>query len=134
MIEINERLRELRVKCGFTQNQLAKILNIDRSTYAYYETGKTRPDVSTIMTLAKIFNISVSELLEDEFLPQSVAERKDTRDYVHGKKNSSHIYELSMHEKELVGAFRVCSAEQQEKILAYVHRTVEKNTDVRHVH
>lgn len=134
MLKINERLRELRVKCGFTQSQLAKILSIDRSTYAYYETGKTRPDVSTIMMLSRVFNISISEFLEDESSPQNVAERESTMDYVHGKKNSSHIYELSAKEKELVGAFRVCSAEQQDKILIDIHKVAENNTDIHHSH
>lgn len=45
-IRINERLRELRIKSGYTQSQIAKILNIDRSTYSYYEIGKTTPDIS----------------------------------------------------------------------------------------
>jgi transcriptional regulator with XRE-family HTH domain len=68
LFKLNERLRELRGKCGYTQSQVAKLLNIDRSTYAYYETGKTRPDVSSLVMLAKIFNISSR--------PKSVAERR----------------------------------------------------------
>lgn len=85
-IRINERLRELRIKSGYTQNQIAKILNIDRSTYSYYEIGKTMPDVSALMILAKVFNISINELLEDESRPHSVADSGIRSDYVHGKK------------------------------------------------
>lgn len=116
-VRINERLRELRVKSGYTQSQIAKILNIDRSTYSYYEIGKTMPDISVLMTLAKIFNIPINELLADESGPRSVADSSLRMDYVHGKKNTSHIYELSDREKELVGAFRACTEPQQEKIL-----------------
>lgn len=116
MLNINERLRELRIKCGYTQNQVAKLLNIDRSTYAYYETGKTRPDVSTLMMLSKIFNIPINELLADESLPKSVADSA-AMDYIQGKKNSSRIFELSQNEKELIGAFRVCPSEVQDELL-----------------
>ena len=123
-LRINERLRELRVKSGYTQNQIAKILNIDRSTYSYYEIGKTTPDISVLVTLAKVFNIPINELLADETAPQSVADHGFTADYIHAKKNSSHIYELSVKEKELVGAFRACSEKQQNEALAYLENAV----------
>lgn len=126
-IRINERLRELRIKSGYTQNQIAKILNIDRSTYSYYEIGKTTPDVSVLMTLAKVFNISISELLADESATHSVADSKAKRAYLSGKKNSSHIYELSPQEKELVGLFRTCTDEQKEKLLGCIKKHVQAN-------
>lgn len=104
-IRINERLRELRIKSGYTQNQIAKILNVDRSTYSYYEIGKTTPDVSALITLAKIFNISISELLADESNPYPVADSKTKRDYVSGKKNSSHIFMNYHHRKKSLWDF-----------------------------
>ena len=58
---INAKLRELRVKSGYTQHQIADILNIDRSTYTYYETGKTSPDITVLAKLSKIFNVSIDE-------------------------------------------------------------------------
>ncbi len=125
MFKLNERLRELRGKCGYTQSQVAKLLNIDRSTYAYYETGKTRPDVSSLVMLAKIFNISSR--------PKSVAERRTLSNgshissYADIQKNSSHIYDLAPEEKELVGAFRSCSAEEQKKLIEYVSSIVIKH-------
>lgn len=116
-LRINERLRELRVKSGYTQSQIAKILNIDRSTYSYYEIGKTMPDISVLITLAKVFNIPINELLADESSPQAMTDVGLRLDYVHGKKNTSHIYELSDREKELVGMFRTCTEEQQNSVL-----------------
>ena len=117
-IRINERLRELRIKSGYTQSQIAKILNIDRSTYSYYEIGKTMPDISSLLTLSKVFNISINELLADEATTKSVADGGQKMDFFRGKKNSSHIYELSGTEKELVGTFRTIAPEQQKKFLS----------------
>ena len=116
-ISINERLRELRIKSGYTQSQIAKILNIDRSTYSYYEIGKTMPDLSALMTLAKIFNISLNELLADETKHAVVADSGAKNEFFEGKKNSSHIYELSRDEKELIGMFRAFPEEQQKRVL-----------------
>lgn len=119
-LRINERLRELRIKSGYTQNQIAKILNIDRSTYSYYEIGKTMPDVSVLIILSKVFNIPINELLSDENNPKSLADRGIRQNFVCGKKNSSHIYELSGPEKELVGIFRTLSKDQQEKLMRHL--------------
>lgn len=128
MLKINERLRELRVKCGYTQNQVAKLLNIDRSTYAYYETGKTRPDIFSLLMLSKIFNLPINELLADESAPHGFSD-SGSMDYVRGKKNSSRIFDLSREEKELVGAFRACSAEEKKKLLNKALRTVEQHDE-----
>lgn len=127
-IRINERLRELRIKSGYTQSQIAKILNIDRSTYSYYEIGKTMPDISVLMTLAKVFNISISELLADETSPRSVADGGQKMEFFRGKKNSSRIYELSGCEKELVGTFRTFTEEQQKKLLSDLKKETLKNS------
>ncbi len=116
---INERLRELRVKSGYTQYQIAKLLNIDRSTYSYYEIGKTMPDITVLLTLSRIFNIPINEMLADEDFADGVSDSGAMPSFLHSKKNTSHIYELSNREKELVGAFRVCTPEAQDKILAF---------------
>jgi transcriptional regulator with XRE-family HTH domain len=125
-ISINERLRELRIKSGYTQSQIAKILNIDRSTYSYYEIGKTMPDLSALMTLAKIFNISLGELLADETKHAAIADSGAKNEFFEGKKNSSHIYELSRDEKELIGMFRSFPEEQQKKVLESLRSSSSK--------
>ena len=38
-------LKFYRHECGLTQQQVADRLKIERSTYTYYETGKTKPDI-----------------------------------------------------------------------------------------
>jgi len=120
-------LRELRVKSGYTQVQIAKILNIDRSTYSYYEIGKTTPDISVLITLSKIFNIPINDMLADEGTPEAVADSRSKSNFSYSKKNTSHIYELSDNEKALVGAYRACNAEQQNKLLTYINENVLKN-------
>lgn len=43
--------------------QVAKMLNIDRSTYAYYETGKTKPDVDTLLKLCVVYDVTLDYLV-----------------------------------------------------------------------
>ena len=57
------RLKELRIKNGMYQKDVAKILGIERTTYVKYETGVTEPDIKTLIKLADIFNVTLDYLL-----------------------------------------------------------------------
>lgn len=56
-------LRFLRKVNGFTQKELAVLLHIDRSTYAYYEIGKTKPSFHAAAWLARFYQVTLDELL-----------------------------------------------------------------------
>ena len=64
--EIARNIKKLRENSGYTQQQVADVLNVDRSTYAYYELGKILPSIETIYSLSRVFNVHYSELLGDE--------------------------------------------------------------------
>ena len=57
-----KNIKLFRLYNGYTQQQVADILNVDRSTYAYYESGKSVPDIETIIKLARLYNISIDFL------------------------------------------------------------------------
>ena len=103
---LSKRLKILRENCGYTQQQIADALNIDRSTYTYYETGKTSPDIHAIVKLAKIFNVSYSDILDDETPNSSVRDPLMKSMGRYGGKNAYNIYELSKQEKRLIIYFR----------------------------
>ena len=69
-------LKYYRHECGLTQQQVADRLKIERSTYTYYETGKTKPDINTLIKIAKVFNVSYTALLEgvEDELEDAIAE------------------------------------------------------------
>ena len=62
----SERLRELRKSRGRTQQEIADLLNIRRSTYGEYERGVILPPTDKIQTLAKYFNVTVDWLIGKE--------------------------------------------------------------------
>ncbi len=62
---LGNRLRELRLAFGFKQEDIAKTLNVSRSTYSYYETGTTRPDPAVLGKLSHYYNIPVTAFYED---------------------------------------------------------------------
>ncbi len=63
---IAETLRRLRVQSDFSQQNIADILNVNRSTYTYYETGKTTPDVRTLYKISKIFDVPIEIFFPEE--------------------------------------------------------------------
>ena len=48
----NRRLKQLREINSLTQKQVADILGITRSSYAYYELGKSHPGIEGLKILA----------------------------------------------------------------------------------
>lgn len=64
MAPVGERIRQLRKQNNFSQKQLAKLLNVSNSTICNYETGVSKPDLSILVQLATIFNVSIDYLMD----------------------------------------------------------------------
>ena len=56
-------LADLRKNASLTQEQLAQILNVSKSTLAHYEQGVTSPNIYILSSLANFFNVPVDYLL-----------------------------------------------------------------------
>lgn len=63
---IGESLRRVRMEHNLKQKDIAEAIGIDRSTYSFYETGKTNPPIETMCALAKIYNVTIGYLIGKE--------------------------------------------------------------------
>ena len=54
MKQSGERIRQLRIKAGFTQEKIAQELNIDRSFYSRVESGKNGCSVDLLTQLSEL--------------------------------------------------------------------------------
>ena len=61
-IKFNTRLKELRLEAGLTQKDLAKAIEVGRTTISEYESGKIVPKQEGLLKLANHFNVSVDYL------------------------------------------------------------------------
>ena len=59
----SDRLRAARENAGFTQQQVADVIHVHRSTYSYYELGVSEPSLAATKELALLFQVSVDDLL-----------------------------------------------------------------------
>jgi len=61
--KIGEKIRELRREAGYTQKQLAAMLNKSETGFASWEQGLSEPSVNDIRLLCRIFGVSADCLL-----------------------------------------------------------------------
>ena len=75
-------LRTVRRILGISQCEMAEKLDIDRSTYSYYETGKSEPPIYRLKKIIDFFNskLGVKKVNFDILL-------SDKLDYLNTKKN-----------------------------------------------
>jgi len=59
------KLIELRKAKGFTQQKVADFLNITKEAYSHYERYTREPNLEIICKLAKLYNVDVSELINE---------------------------------------------------------------------
>ncbi len=60
--KLSENLKKYRTKFNLTQGDLAEILNKDRTSIAKYESGSAQPPFNVLISLAKIYDITIDEL------------------------------------------------------------------------
>ena len=74
-----ENLKTLRKQKGFSQEELATRLHVVRQTISKWEKNLSVPDADTLIRLAEVLEVSVSELLgakiENENAASDVAEQ-----------------------------------------------------------
>ena len=63
-----DKLKKLRKREDYTQEDLANLLNITRQSVSQWETGLSYPTSSTAQLIAKLFDIDLSDLFDKKEL------------------------------------------------------------------
>ena len=63
IMDFSEVLKELRESNCITQEQLARQIDVSRSTIAGYESKNREPDFDKLLSLSRFFHVSVDYLL-----------------------------------------------------------------------
>lgn len=67
-------LQFLRKSHNYTQEELAKKLDISRQAVSKWETGITVPDLEVLLKISKLYHISINDLLEPQIQPQRITD------------------------------------------------------------
>lgn len=71
----HEKIKHLRLESNYTQNILAKKLNVTRQTISSWENGRTQPSKETITLLAELYSVPIEFLLNDN---KEFTDKKDS--------------------------------------------------------
>lgn len=55
-----------REKAGMTQNEVAKVLGVNQSAVSFWESGRNHPRAKQMVKLAKLYGVTVDELLRED--------------------------------------------------------------------
>lgn len=95
MITIGNRIRELRVKVGMSQQRLAEILGVSRPTISQIENDERKIFADELIKLSEAFNISVDNLLNIEKSPLIILEEGER------KKKTSQMIRINVPQKNV---------------------------------
>lgn len=120
---LSDRLRYLREKNGYTQRQVAEYLNIERSTYTYYEIGKTKPDLEALKKLSAFFHVSIDYLLENKTVL-----RGEYAPYDLDRSHEDGMTGLPDEEKLLLRLYRKLNTEAKKSLLENMARIIKNQS------
>lgn len=114
---LGEKLKLLRLQFGFTQQQVADVLGIERSAYTYYELGRTKElKGAMLQTLSRLYNVELSYFCDPEctkpvFIRSPKTQKEAALQNIQSSEN------LTSDEKKLLSIFRSCSQKKKEALL-----------------
>ena len=92
---ISERIRGLREKNGISQAELARRLDVTRSSVNAWESGLSAPTTQYVVALTRVFHVSADYLLGTEpeytlslrgYSPEEIRLLTDLVDFIDSKK------------------------------------------------
>lgn len=107
MNKLGTRLKELREKGGYSQQQLADYLHLSRSTIEMYEHGKRDPNTETKEAIADFFNVNM--------------------DYLFGRDGNSYNEFLNADEKRILSYYRLLNAAGKRRIHEYIEIIADRD-------
>ena len=113
---LGKKLLNLRKEYKMTQNDVAKILGMSRTSFSKYENGIANPPLQVLRKIAAIYNVGLEYLIFDENtlirLNDSLNEDDETAEVPFSK-----ITDLKPIEKEIIGKFRTFSDEEKTEFI-----------------
>lgn len=86
---LGEKIADLRKQNGWSQEELAEMMNVSRQSVSKWEGSQSIPDLQRILQLASIFSVTTDYLLKDDY---------ETADYTKEESNLESTRVISMQE------------------------------------
>lgn len=121
---LSQKLKELRLTYGLTQNDVAEIIDKERSSIAKYENGAAVPPIIILNKFAKIYNISVDELVGNSKLNKNLVFHAKASSK--SKKDSENFLDVPIEYRKLLLRMRLLDKEEFNRIQGEVYDMTEE--------
>lgn len=113
-MEFSQIVKSLRLERGWSQQEVADRVGLNKMTISQHENGKRKPSFEVIEALAEIFHVDMNYLL-------GYSDKITRLSGDHTDPTSGPYVEVTAAELELLKAFRHAGAETQAAIRAILH-------------
>lgn len=132
-MQMKNRLRELRLEKGESQEEVAKLLSLSRTSYCKYEIGTYEPAIESLLILANHYRVTVDYLVGRTDTPfgsedystdeiELIAEyrKSDKQDMIKNiMSETEQMSSLSDDERELVNNYRIAGKSSKRSLLDF---------------
>jgi transcriptional regulator with XRE-family HTH domain len=121
---LNEKLRKLRLEKNYTQDYVAKYLNMTRQGYAHYEAGLRSPDHQTLLKLSNLYHIDIGDLINNFTTPIDTNMLQENPPYHTSVKTelptNKKTIQLTYDERRLFNLFQKLTSSEKKELLAFL--------------
>ncbi len=103
MAKFSIRLKALRAEKEISQQELANIIGVSKSSINMYERGEREPSFETLESVADYFNVDMDYLMGRQDIPRKIDLSHFKTDFV---SDMSHYFKLTDHENNVISAYR----------------------------
>ncbi len=122
---LGNKLKELRKNFCMTQDEIAEILDMSRTSFSKYENGAANPPLSVMRKLAKIYNVPIEYLIHDESTSITLNEAKT--DHEPDPNNLVYYFsQLTPEERKLIMKLRLMQNDKKQEIIDKVNDDEEE--------
>jgi transcriptional regulator with XRE-family HTH domain len=124
-VKFGNLLRTYRKAHKFTQKKVSDYLGVERSTYAKYETADRSPEISYIIKLAILYNVTLDEFFDAFFS----ADSEMTSTVVAGNKSSEKIVaQVTEQEMSLIRYYR--ESLRKAEIISFAEKVYNQDSEI----
>ena len=124
-IPLADKLKELRKNFCMTQDDIAVLLDMSRTTFSKYENGAANPPLSVLRKLSAIYNVPIEYLIHDEHSSKMIF-NSGTEDKVPEEDSGFQYFsQLTKEERKLILKLRLMQKEKKAEII----RTIESDDE-----
>ena len=114
-MDFSQILKELRLERGWSQQEVADRIGINKMTVSQYESGQRRPSFNRIEKIADIFQVDLNYLLGfTDKIDRPAGDQTDPPD-------ANKYLAVTLTEIRLIEAYRHAGAETQAAVRAVLH-------------